>query len=109
MLDKTQFWILTALAAASAVLAIANMVLYQGNRTVQSEVNGRQQFIQQSIQLEVLYREMVKALADLSIRNRDAELSEFLRNQGVTISSGTAGAAPSPNATPGGAANPGAK
>jgi hypothetical protein len=48
-------------------------------------VNSRQQFIQQSIQLEGLYREMVKALADLSAKNNDVQLRDLLKTHGITF------------------------
>ena len=85
MLDKSQFWILTVLAAIAAVCTLANMVLFQHTRKLQSAVSERQQYIQQSIQLETLYREMAKALADLSIRNQDPQLKELLGSHGITI------------------------
>ena len=53
--------------------------------------------------LEPLYREMVKALADLSIRNNDVQLRELLAKQGITVPSN---AAFGPNAPPGNAAAP---
>ena len=86
MLKTSQFWLLTAIAVLAAVFAISNMVLFQGNRITQTEVGARQQFIQQSVQLEVLYREMAKALADLAVRNRDADLSALLSSHGISVS-----------------------
>jgi hypothetical protein len=86
MLKKSQFWLLTILAGLAAAFSIANMVFYQVNRSIQTEVTSRQQFIQQSIQLQGLYSEMIKALADLSIRNQDAELANLLRSQGISFS-----------------------
>ena len=86
MLKTSQFWLLTAIAILAAIFAITNMVLFQGNRLAQTEVGARQQFIQQSVQLEVLYREMAKALADLAVRNRDADLSALLSSHGISVS-----------------------
>ena len=86
MLKKRDYWILTALAAIALVLAFANMALFGQNRQAQGEVNARAQYIQQSAQLEPLYREMVKALADLSVRNNDVQLRELLAKQGITVS-----------------------
>jgi hypothetical protein len=86
LLTGRQFWTLCVLAVLGAVGTIANMFLYQGNRVVQTEVNSRQQYIQQSVQLEGLYREIVKALADLSVRNQDPELAKLLGAHGITIS-----------------------
>jgi hypothetical protein len=100
MLKKSEFWLLTIIAVLAAVFSIANMMLFQLNRNHQIEVNSRQQFIQQSIQLQGLYNELIKALADLAIRNHDAELGNLLATQGISISG-----APTPPAggtTPGG-------
>jgi hypothetical protein len=86
VLYKSQFWILTILALLAAAFSIANMILYQSNRSTQIEVSGRQQYIQQSIQLQVLYNEMVRALADLAMKNQDAELVSLLKSQGIGVS-----------------------
>ena len=86
MLKKNEFWILTVLAAIGLLLAIANMVMFSQNRAAQAEVSGRAQYIQQAAQLEPLYREMVKALADLAVRNNDTQLRDMLAKQGITVS-----------------------
>ena len=97
MLKKNEFWILTALAAIALLLAIANMVVFSQNRAAQAEVGGRSQYIQQAAQLESLYREMVKALADLAVRNNDAELRDMLTKQGIALTaSPPAPTAPAP-------------
>jgi|SRR5687767_9581739 hypothetical protein len=85
MLTNRQYWTLTAIAAASVVAVITNMAMYLVNRTTQAEINTRVQFLQQTAQLDVLYREMVKALADLSVRNQDRELQELLTSHGITV------------------------
>jgi len=69
-------------------------VLFLGNRGGQIEVNSRQQYIQQSIQLEGLYREIVKALADLSIKNNDKQIRDMLASQGITVTVGGQGVGP---------------
>ena len=99
MLKRSEFWILTLLALVGAALAGTNMMLFQGNRAAQGEIGGRQQYIQQSIQLEGLYREMVKALADLSIKTQDGDLRTLLAGQGITISAGPPSAPAAPAAT----------
>jgi uncharacterized membrane protein len=96
MLNTKEFWTLTALAAV-AVLVLTNMVLFGQNRQAQAEINGRAQYIQQTVQVEPLYRELVKALADLSVRNNDGELRDMLAKQGITLSSN---ANPSPSDAP---------
>jgi len=86
MLKKWEYWLLTLPALAVVVLVSANIVLVNANRATQAEVAARAQYIQQSVQLEPLYREMIKALADLSVRNNDWELRDVLAKQGIKVS-----------------------
>ena len=85
MLKRLEWLALLAPAVLIVVLVIANIVLILSNRSVQSEIQRNTQFIQQTAQLEVLYREIVKALADLSVKNQDAELRGLLTNHGITV------------------------
>ena len=85
MLKPWQFWSLTAVAAVAAVLAVTNIVLYTQNRDAQADIAGRVQYVQQSVQLESLYREIVKALADLSVNKQDLALTDLLARQGITV------------------------
>ena len=85
MLKKNEFVILTAVAAISLLLAIANMILFSQNRGAQAEVTQRAQYIQQAAQLEPLYREMVKALGELTVRNNDTQLRDLLAKQGISV------------------------
>ena len=85
MLQKWEYWLLTVPALAVAALVGVNIFLYGANRTAQAEVASRAQYIQQTAQLEPLYREMVKALAELSIRNNDQELRDMLAKQGIKV------------------------
>ena len=100
MLYKSQFWILTILAIVAAVFSIANMGLYQSNRSMQIDVSGRQQYIQQSIQLQVLYTEMVRALADIAVRTRDGDLAALLKSQGISLPGTSPAQAPATPADP---------
>jgi len=100
MLRKTEFWTLTLLAAVGLLLALGNMIMFTQNRQAQADVQGRAQYIQQSTQLETLYREMVKALADLSVRNNDGQLRDLLTKQGITVNPTTPPAAPAPAPEP---------
>jgi uncharacterized membrane protein len=100
MLKKNEFLILTALATIALLLAIANMILFSQNRTAQAEVTQRAQYIQQAAQLEPLYREMVKALGEMTVRNNDTQLRDMLAKQGITVNLAPqpAPAAPAPEA-----------
>jgi len=77
-------------ATLVAVLVITNMVLFEMNHGLQTEVNSRQQFIQQSIQLEALNREIVSAIANLSVRNKDDALRTVLTQHGITFAANPA-------------------
>ena len=82
-----KYWphIITVAAAIAIVLLITDMVLVERNRILQAEVNSRAQFIQQTVQLEGLQREIVNAIANLAVRNKDEALKAILTQQGITI------------------------
>ena len=91
MVTRWQYWLLILVAASALVLGVINAILFVENRGIQAEVNNRQQFVQQSIQLEVLYREMAKALADLSARDNDEQLRSLLKAHGITFTMNPSG------------------
>ncbi len=98
MLARWQFWVATVVALLVALVAGYSMLLFSQNRSMQAELARRGQFLQQTAQLEVVYREMIKGLADLSVRNQDKSLTDLLGSQGITVSAnnqvGTAAPAP---------------
>ncbi len=96
MLARWQFWVTTVIAVVVAVVAGYDMMLFGQNRNTQVELGRRTQYIQQSAQLEVLYRELVKTLADLSARTQDSGLSSLLASQGITFNTSPATAAARP-------------
>jgi hypothetical protein len=95
-LDVQRSTWLTVAAALALVLAVVNMVLFDRNRTLQTEINARAQYIQQTVQIEAVNREIISAIANLSVRNQDGALRTILTQHGITVSSGEAapGAAP---------------
>jgi hypothetical protein len=102
-LGRVQFWIVTLLALLGLVATGANVAVVMGNRTAQAEVAQRQQFVQQSLQLEQLYRDIVRALAELGARNNDEQLRGLLAKHGISFSvnaPAAAGAAPGAPAAP---------
>ena len=80
-MNKPQFWAATALGALCLVLALANVTMASMNRDLQGDINVRQQYVQQSMQLEGLYREIVRALAELGARNNDQDVRALLQQQ----------------------------
>jgi hypothetical protein len=99
-MTRNQFWIATVVAALCLLLLVANVVLVAGNRSMQREIAARQQFVQQSVQLEGLYREIVRALAELAARNNDADVRTMLGRHGITYTVNPPAAGTAPSAPP---------
>jgi hypothetical protein len=85
MLNRSQFWILTSGGVIALLLVLVNMVLYLGNRELQDNANGRSQYIQQSIALEGLYREIVQNLANRAVQTRDDQVRDLLAAEGINV------------------------
>jgi len=106
MLKRMEFIVLLALAVLGVGLVLTNIGMVLANRSVQTEIQGRAGFVQQSAQLEVLYREIVKALADLSVKNQDGDLRTLLAAHGITV---TVNNQPAPAAPAAGGGEPARK
>ena len=85
MLLKWQFNLLTALGAFAVLLVLGNAVLFTLTREAQTALAQQQQFIQQTVPLEGLYRDMVKALAEMGVKANDPQLLGVLSAQGLSI------------------------
>jgi len=79
------YWMTVGLSAAAGALIVAYIVLVQDNRTVQAEVNRRQQFINQSIQLGRVNEALIRALAAAAVSNNDDKLRDLLAENRITI------------------------
>ncbi len=101
MLARWQFMIATLVGILVAAAAGYTMTLFSQNRAAQAELATRAQYLQQSVQAEVLYRELIKGLADLSIRNQDKALTDLLAGQGITVNAPPAVSTPSTDARKG--------
>ena len=94
-MKEWQFWTLTGFSGLFVLLVVVNIFLFLQNRSLQGQVNNRQQFINQSIQLEGLNKEINTALANLAIKDKDEDLKQLLASHGITVSvSATAPAEP---------------
>ena len=100
MMSKTQFWIANAVGAACLMLLAAQLSLVALNRGLRGDIETRQQYVQQSLQLEGLYREIVRALAELGARNNDEQVRGLLQQHGISYTvnppAAAAPVAPSP-------------
>jgi hypothetical protein len=102
---RTDSWLnrlLVALSGITLILVVAYIVLIQENRSVQAEVNQRQQFINQSIQLGRINDALIRGLAAAAVNSSDERLRELLAQNGITINPATG--APERQATPAAAA-----
>jgi hypothetical protein len=86
-LARWQTWVIVA-AALTVALAVADLFLFERNRTLQAQVSNRGATLQRAGQLELLHRELVNAIATLAARNNDAALRAILEQ------------APAPSAPP---------
>lgn len=93
MLTKWQFNVLMVFSAFALMLVVFNIVVAMQNREAQTQLIKRQQFVQQTVPLETLYREIVKALAEMAVKTNDQQVVDMLASQGLNITvNGPAGA-----------------
>ena len=88
----TEGWvyrIVLALSGITFVLVVVYLFLVQQNRSVQAEVNQRQQFINQSIQLNRINDALIRALSAVAVNDKDDKLRDLLAQNGITIDAKT--------------------
>ena len=73
------------LAGLTLLGVVANAVLVLGNQKFEAEVQARQQFINQSLQLYQVTTALLQALAQAAVGANDAALRGLLAESGVTI------------------------
>jgi hypothetical protein len=100
--DGWLYRLLVALSGITLILVVVYIVLIQDNRSVQAEINQRQQFINQSIQLGRINDALIRALAATAVSNKDDKLRDLLAQNGITINPTTG--APEREAAPAAAA-----
>jgi len=83
--DSWLYRLFVALSGITLILVVVYIVVIQDNRSVQSEVNQRQQFINQSIQLGRVNDALIRALAATAVSNKDDKLRDLLAQNGITI------------------------
>lgn len=84
-LNPREYWTLSAVSVACVMLVVINISLARGNRDIRQQVNQRQAFITQSLQLDKVNKQLVNAIAQLAVRNNDSALERVLSDQGITI------------------------
>jgi predicted metal-dependent phosphoesterase TrpH len=100
-MTRIQYWSVTVLAALSLLVMAAGQTLHSLNQGLQGDIGLRQQYVQQSLQLETLYREIIRALAELGARHNDSQVKEMLGKHGISYTANAAApGAPSTAAAP---------
>ncbi|MBI2802258.1 MAG: hypothetical protein HYX63_18585 [Gammaproteobacteria bacterium] len=97
MLKTPQYWLLLLLALAAFILAFVNIGLVNSNQALSGSVANRQQYLQQSVQLQQVYQPMINSLASLAAKNNDSQIHDLLASQGINY---TVNPAPATPATP---------
>jgi hypothetical protein len=77
--------LLVALSGITLILVVVYIVVIQDDRSVQSEINQRQQFINQSIRLGRVNDALIRALATAAVSTKDDRLRDLLAQNGITI------------------------
>ena len=83
-MTRMQWWTTSALAALALLLMVTSLGLGAMNRSLQGDIAVRHQYVQQSVQLETLYRDIIRALAELGARNNDQNLRDMLQRHGIS-------------------------
>jgi hypothetical protein len=94
-------WTLVALSGVTLILVGVNLMLGQSIRSVQAEINQRQQYINQSIRLGRVNEALIRSLAQTAVNEKDDRLREVLAQSGITINIAAepaAGGPPPPSA-----------
>lgn len=86
MVTKRQFLLLTGLGGIVLLLVLTNIVLYTRNRGMQETFAARAQYIQQSQQIEPVYRGVLGTLAQLAAGKDDEQIRQLLASQGISYS-----------------------
>jgi hypothetical protein len=98
--------IVLALSGITLILVLAYLAIIQQNRSIQSEVDRRQQFINQSVQFGRVNEALIRVMASVAVNDKDDKLRDLLTQNGITINAKTGTPAPaeigSKPATPGG-------
>ena len=73
------------LSGFTLILVVVYIILVQDNRSIQLQVNQRQQFINQSVQLGRINDALIRALAAAAVGKNDDKLRDLLTQHGITI------------------------
>jgi hypothetical protein len=75
----------TVVGVIALLLVGLNALMQLDNQTVQGEIQQRQAFINQSLQLARVSEALVRALAQASVVNQDAQVRDLLAHLGISV------------------------
>lgn len=96
MLKTWQFWLLNLAAFLALILVAINIAAALSNQDQREEINQRQQFLNQSVQLAQLNDQIIKSLASLAARTNDQSIKDLLNAHGISYSLDAAAAGEKP-------------
>lgn len=83
-LRTTGFWAATALASIAVLLVIMDGWLVTSNAGIRTQVNTRQQFINQSVRWAQIEQDLLRELGALALKN-NAAIRQILAESGYTV------------------------
>ena len=86
--------VVLALSGITLILVLVYLSVNQQNRSIQAEVNRRQQFINQSIQFGRVNEALIRVMASVAVSDKDDKLRSLLTQNGITINPKTGTPAP---------------
>ncbi|MDD3030172.1 MAG: hypothetical protein PHS57_07845 [Alphaproteobacteria bacterium] len=85
MNEKTFYKLTLALSVLALVILVINISLSSGLRSKQEDLALRRATIASGVQLSQLGQNLVRSIAETSIKNNDADLRALLMSQGITV------------------------
>ena len=99
--------VVLALSGITLILVLAYLSISQQNRSVQAEIEQRQQFINQSMQFGRVNEALIRVMASVAVNDKDDKLRDLLAKNGIKINPKTG--TPAAAGETGGNAAPAAK
>jgi hypothetical protein len=85
--EKITYWAAVAFGALALVLLVLNISFINGNRALQDEINQRQAVLNRGQTLNQVNQGLVQALANVAVKDNDAQVRDLLAAQGITLKS----------------------
>ena len=75
----------TIIAGLALIAVVVNAALVVQNQKMEAELQQRQQFINQTLQLNQVANALVQALGNAAVSGNDAAIRDLLSESGITI------------------------